>query len=118
MLTLISLLLLPTLIVCKDRTALSFYVLGDWGKGGNGGDVTNTTLVERSYNAHHRLLPGDKSDHSHEDSERYQNDKTEWTYQAGVANSMSTVYDTVQTPPEFVVAVGDNFYSVSFIRVT
>ncbi len=87
-----SLLLVAAAVVLYAQRVLSsdsllFLTIGDWGKGGIYGDITSS-----------RRLGNDN------------NNKVTYTYQAAVARSMVSYLQTLGTKPDFVIALGDNFY--------
>lgn len=96
--------------------ALEFLVLGDWGKGGNGGNILNTLSSDQfSLDQIYPKVTYERADSLDTNKEGGgkggggQNRK-QYTYQAAVARAMSTWANHSAVTPSFVVAVGDNFY--------
>ena len=90
--------------------ALEFFVLGDWGKGGNAGNVLNTLSSSQV-----RLSQYPKVAYARDDSymsvqNKDDKNRKQYTYQAAVAETMSDWSNRSDVTPSFVVAVGDNFY--------
>jgi hypothetical protein len=81
----------------SDEAALKFYLLGDWGKGGNSGSYWNKGIDEEEEDSSSHLLPqagGGKT-----------------LYQAAVAKAMGDYGNQTDLAPSFLVALGDNFYT-------
>jgi hypothetical protein len=81
-----------------NKTALNFYFLGDWGKGGIDGDITavSSRKLQEDHERNH--------DHAHEHQQ-----KNEYTYQNAIGKAMIVYSKT--TKPKCIIALGDNFYS-------
>lgn len=93
---------LPDVISINPKTnEFSFFIIGDWGKGGESGSTQSQM---------------------YEGNSKFRNEKSETksTNQVAVAKAMAAYATNATLSPEFVVAVGDNFYtkgnSISFIR--
>ena len=93
---------------------LSFIALGDWGKGGNSGDITT-----KGRNLDASLADDDvyvaqwqSAKHSDQQASKNNDQQTQqyYTYQAAIAKSMGTYAVTAEIAPSFVVSLGDNFY--------
>ncbi len=68
--------------------SLSFYLLGDWGKGG-----TTGSYGSRRLNTEERELAGQQT-----------------LYQVAIAKAMAKMAENESVAPSFVLALGDNFY--------
>jgi hypothetical protein len=99
--------------------ALEFLVLGDWGKGGNAGNILNTLSSDQlSLNKAYPEVSYARDDSYSVNAENKEGggkdgggkNKKQYTYQAAVARAMSKWVTQSNVTPSFVVAVGDNFY--------
>ena len=82
------------LSISDNSSSLTFFLLGDWGKGGASGSFWNRDEEEiRAERDHIGLSASQKS-----------------LYQKDIASAMDTYANTV-AQPSFVVTLGDNFYS-------
>lgn len=86
-----------------NKSELTFFLLGDWGKGGLSGNVGGKNKKDKKNRHKARKLPNDN------DNEHNQHDqKDESTYQVQIARAMGNL--SSEDPPQFVIALGDNFY--------
>ena len=83
-------------VQAKSKT-LKFLLISDWGKGGINGNYWNSANGEERET---------KKDNVIQDT-----DSQESTNQASVASAMDKYSSTTDPSPEFIVALGDNFYT-------
>ena len=97
------------------ESTLRFLLLGDWGKGGNSGGYTTSNMSDnnKSFDDDHDMISlGNSSSISSMKSSMIASrglKNTKQTYQAAVASAMGSYSESFQ--PEFVIALGDNFYA-------
>lgn len=78
----------------SNSTSLKFFLLGDWGKGGNSGSFWNKGIDDEEHSSHTGILA-----------------KSKTLYQAAVAKAMGDYGSQSNPAPSFLVALGDNFYT-------
>ena len=88
--------------LANDQNGISFLALGDWGKGGNEGNIL--------YAATGTSVATETDDESGEFSKANQAQNT-YTYQAPVAKAMSDWAAQADPKPSFLLSLGDNFYT-------
>eukprot|EP01031_Cornospumella_fuschlensis_P034445 gene34445-41691_t len=93
--------------VAAAADALSFLLLGDWGKGGSSG-LYGSSLDDDEFKAVLNKL-NESAVQSVADNK--DNKKTKTFYQVQVAKAMSDFASVSDPSPSFVVALGDNFYN-------
>lgn len=89
------------------NNSLQFLILGDWGKGGISGDIrilSNNNLLQRysPFIKDNRILKDNDGNKN--------NQKKVYTYQVAIASSMSRWINNNNLNPQFIIALGDNFY--------
>lgn len=87
------------------KDSIHFIALGDWGKGGNAGDITSLSTFKRNELIELESPFNLKSINS----DVGPLGSTVYTYQAAVASAMSKWSDI--HPQDFIVTLGDNFYT-------
>eukprot|EP01031_Cornospumella_fuschlensis_P037651 gene37651-45737_t len=97
----------------EHEAAVSFLLLGDWGKGGSTGSMgSSADDDELNINSTLSVLSGktaDSSTNSHDRSKADKNSKV--SYQVQVAKAMGQYAASASPAPSFVLALGDNFYN-------
>ena len=102
-LNMILIILISTTLLCccyGNNHSISFLALGDWGKGGNEGNILRASAgtASLSVNDDETLdFAGGKS--------------ATYTYQAPVAKAMSDWAAQADPKPSFLLSLGDNFYT-------
>lgn len=106
-------------VTSEADKSLEFLIIGDWGKGGNSGNILDTmsstsgqTQLRYPQVKYERDDSYSVSGHNKEDGKKHKH----YTYQAAIARAMSTWANHSEVTPSFVVAVGDNFYG-TFLSV-
>ncbi|RYH02093.1 hypothetical protein EON65_47970 [archaeon] len=84
--------------------ALSFLLLGDWGKGGSSG-AYGSSLDDDEFKISFNPL------NSSDVISQADNKKTKTFYQVKIAKAMSDFASAADPHPSFVIALGDNFYN-------
>lgn len=117
---------------------LSFLILGDWGKGGANGATWSSfhgNSLQRQYHSNNDDDDDDdynteqtfeKSDNDIVDedfvfstfAQNNNNNNNKQTYQVAIATAMGEYARSTQYPPQFVIAVGDNFYTKGVTSTT
>jgi hypothetical protein len=102
-----------------NNGVLHFLLIGDWGKGGNTGYVSNRMYdndnvddnVDDENNVkHHELEQGDRLREGKKGKQNRELTKQNvGTNQAAIAKAMGSYSDSFK--PSFIIALGDNFYS-------
>lgn len=96
--------------VASNTSSIQFIVVGDWGKGGNDGDIV---MSFNRYLRTNRMPNKDIQSPLQVDVGLKQDSNivygTTYTYQAAIARAMIKWAETY--PPSFVVSLGDNFYT-------
>lgn len=87
-------------VALSAEQSLNFLLLGDWGKGGNSGNIASNFDANFISNS-------TEDDDGKANSRVLKNNEA--TYQAAIAKAMGSYSDKFQ--PAFVVALGDNFYT-------
>jgi len=91
-----------------ETDSLSFFLLGDWGKGGITGTYSSS-LSNDDANTH--FIPHDDDDGSHHRNLRNEHVNAATLYQVESAAAMGVRAASMTPQPSFIVALGDNFYS-------
>ena len=95
---------LDALGIGARKCSINFFALGDWGKGGVYGDIRSRTDDDDDEEFY-----GDDEEKRREWEEKSREKKDKYTYQAMHAQSMG-IYGAQSSQPDFIIALGDNFY--------
>lgn len=90
-----------------ESSVLSFLIIGDWGKGGESGNIQSQRYLRS------RGLANDNNNNNKNSNNNNKNgnSKQQGTNQVAVAKSMAQYAANSVIKPSFVVALGDNFYT-------
>jgi hypothetical protein len=107
-LVLVKIIIIPASTLNKG--VLHFLLIGDWGKGGNTGYISNNGVNnhddDENNMKYNRLEQGEKQRGRQNRELATQNTATN---QAAIAEAMGSYSDSFM--PSFVIALGDNFYT-------